>query len=157
MILLCYDGSQDSQTAIARAGELLPGQAATVLTVWEGFVEVLERSGGMGFWPGGIDFQEIDAATEQRARERAEAGAELARRAGLDARPCARKRGATIAATILAEADVVNAAAIVLGTRGLTGLKSLLLGSVSHAVVQHAGRPVIIVPSNELAARRASC
>ena len=56
----------------------------------------------------------------------------------------------------LSEADDAKANAIVLGTRGLTGLKSLMLGSVSHAVVQHADRPVIIVPSPEITAKRAA-
>jgi nucleotide-binding universal stress UspA family protein len=58
--------------------------------------------------------------------------------------------------TIPSEADEVAADAIVLGTRGLTGLKSLMLGSVSHAILQHADRPVIVVPSPEVAARRAA-
>ena len=35
---------------------------------------------------------------------------------------------------------------IVLGARGLSTFKSLVLGSVSHGVVQHAHRPVLIVP-----------
>lgn len=43
---------------------------------------------------------------------------------------------------------------IVIGTRGLTGVKSLLLGSVSHAVVQHADRAVLVVPSPEIAEAR---
>jgi nucleotide-binding universal stress UspA family protein len=42
-----------------------------------------------------------------------------------------------------------------MGSRGLTGVKSLLLGSVSHAVIQHADRTVIVVPSPEVAAARA--
>jgi hypothetical protein len=38
VILICYDGSPDAQAAIARAGELFHGQAATVLTVWVAFI-----------------------------------------------------------------------------------------------------------------------
>jgi nucleotide-binding universal stress UspA family protein len=42
-----------------------------------------------------------------------------------------------------------------MGSRGLTGVKSLLLGSVSRSVIQHADRTVIVVPSPEVAAARA--
>jgi len=43
-------------------------------------------------------------------------------------------------------ADRHDAAAIVMGSRGLTGLTSMLLvGSVSSAVLHHAGRPTLIV------------
>jgi nucleotide-binding universal stress UspA family protein len=48
----------------------------------------------------------------------------------------------------------VGASAILMGSRGLTGLKSVLLGSVSHAVIQHADRAVIVVPSQEVASER---
>jgi nucleotide-binding universal stress UspA family protein len=157
VILLCYDGSADAQAAIDRAGELLGGQPATVLTVWEPFIEVMTRTGGgFGFGGATVDVDEIDARSEQAAREQAQAGAEHAGRAGLNAQPRITARRETIADTILAEADDVGADAIVLGTRGLTGLKSLLLGSVSHAVVQHADRPVVVVPSPEVAAERAA-
>lgn len=156
MILICYDGSPDSQAAIAQAGELLHGQSATVLTVWEPFIDVMCRvGGGMAYWDG-VDLAEIDTESERTARARAEEGVELARAASLQAEGRTRARGATIAETILADADDVNAKAIVLGTRGLTGLKSLMLGSVSHAVLQHAARPVIVVPSPEIAAKRAA-
>jgi hypothetical protein len=51
MILLCYDGSPDSRSAVDRAGELMPGEPATVLTVWEPFIEVITRTGaGMAYW-----------------------------------------------------------------------------------------------------------
>ena len=33
-----------------------------------------------------------------------------------------------------------------MGSRGLTGIKSLLLGSVSRGVLTHADRPVMVVP-----------
>ncbi len=157
MILICYDGSPDAKSAIEHAGELLGGQSATVLTVWEPFVEVMARSGaGLGFGGAMVDTDEIDAASERAAHERADEGVERARRAGLNPQPRTAARGATIAQTILSVADEVGAGMIVLGTRGLTGLKSLLLGSVSHAVLQHADRAVIVVPSPEVAAERAA-
>lgn len=156
MILICYDGSPDSQAAIAHAGELMRGESATVLTVWEPFINVMSRVGaGLAYWDG-VDLEEIDAESERNAQARAEEGAEQARQAGLNPQPRNRARGATIAETILSEADEVGANTIVLGTRGLTGLKSVLLGSVSHAVLQHADRPVIVVPSPEIAAKRAA-
>ena len=40
MILICYDGSADAQAATDRAGELFGAQPATVLTVWERFLDV---------------------------------------------------------------------------------------------------------------------
>jgi nucleotide-binding universal stress UspA family protein len=155
LILLCYDGSVDAQAAIERAGELLSGQPATVLTVWEGFAEVLARTGS-GLGVSALNFEEIDETCEQRARARAQEGVERARQAGFVAEPRVQERGATVWGTVLEQADDVGADAIVLGTRGLTGLKSLLLGSVSSGVIQHADRPVIVVPSPAVAAKRAA-
>jgi nucleotide-binding universal stress UspA family protein len=50
--------------------------------------------------------------------------------------------------------EEVDASAIVMGPRGLTGLKSLLIGSVSHEVIQSADRTVIVVPSPKVVASR---
>ncbi len=157
MIVIGYDGSPDSQAAIQRAGELFGGEPAVVLTVWEPFLEVMSRTGA-GVWTGleGVDIEEIDAASAAVARTRAEEGAERAQRAGLAAQPCARPRDLTVADAILAEAEQENAKAIVVGTRGLTGLKSVMLGSVSHAVMRQTARPVVVVPSAKIAAAPAA-
>src|SRR5262249_32171873 len=111
---------------------------------------------GAGLPIGEVDYEKLDSSNEEHARELAQAGAKLAGEAGLKAEARIRVRQGSIADTVLAEAGGGDAEAIVLGTRGLTGLKSLFWGSVSHAVVQRADRPVIVVPSAELAADRAA-
>ncbi len=155
MILICFDGSDDSRTAIGHAAELMNGQPATVLTVWKPFIEVLtQNSFGVVPLAPGMDIEEIDAATRAQADSLAEEGAELARQAGLDPQARTRSQQSTVANAILDEAEAVSASAIVIGSRGLTGVKSLLLGSVSHAVIQHADRTVIVVPSPKIATER---
>jgi nucleotide-binding universal stress UspA family protein len=155
MILIAYDGSVDAQAAIDRSGELLKGEPATVLAVWERFADIIARSGG-GFSAGDIDYDALDQSAENQAHQLAQEGAERAQRAGLTAEARAADREQSIPATILTQAEAVEASAIVMGTRGLTGLKSLVLGSVSHGVLQHADRPVLIVPSPAVAAERAA-
>jgi nucleotide-binding universal stress UspA family protein len=158
MILVSYDGSADSEAAIDRAAQLMPGAETTVLTVWEPFLDAVTRNGslgiGMGMAGGYGDDEKIDEASRQAALSTATAGAERATAAGLVARPrCAARRGG-VANTIVAAAADEDADVIVLGTRGLSGVKSFLLGSVSHAVAQHADRPVLVAPSPGVAARR---
>jgi nucleotide-binding universal stress UspA family protein len=152
-ILVCFDGSADAQAAIQTAGALFAGHEATVLTVWEGLSEVIARTGA-GLAAAPLDFEDIDRASETAARERADDGCALARVAGLDAQPRTAEQNLTVWGTIIDQADALGADAIVLGSRGLTGVKSLLLGSVSHAVLQHADRPVIVVPGAQVARKR---
>ena len=150
MILICYDGSTDAKEAIACGARMLRGQRATVLTVWSPF-----DTAALGLAGGVEDMQESDEAGRLHAEHQAEAGARLAIELGFDAESRTVDRRTTIADAILGEADALEATAILMGSRGLTGVKSLLLGSVSHAVIQHADRTVIVVPSPEVAAARA--
>lgn len=155
MIFIACDGSIDAQAAIDRAGELFTGQPATVVTVWEQFIDVVARTGA-GAPIGEVDYERLDQSSEEQALRRAEEGAERAVRAGLEPQSRAVLRENSIAATILAQADEAGARVIVVGTRGLTGLKSLLLGSVSHGILQRADRPVLVVPSPATASERAA-
>jgi nucleotide-binding universal stress UspA family protein len=155
MILICYDGSDDAKAAVDEAGKLLGGQPATVLTVWQPFAEALAATPlGWGIAPGVLDIEEADSASRQAAQGLAEEGAEMARQAGFNAQAREISQLQTAADTILAEADAIGASAIVMGSRGLTGIRSLLLGSVSHAVLQRADRTVIVVPSPAVASSR---
>jgi nucleotide-binding universal stress UspA family protein len=150
VILICYDGSTDAKEAIAHGARMLRGQRATVLTIWSPF-----DTAALGLAGGVEDMQDSDEAGRSHAEQQAEAGGRLAIELGFDAESRTVDRRTTIADAILGEADALDATAILMGSRGLTGVKSLLLGSVSHAVIQHADRTVIVVPSPEVAAARA--
>jgi nucleotide-binding universal stress UspA family protein len=160
MILACYDGSADAQAAIDRAGLLMPGSDAVVLVIWETILEMMTRNGSLGMGLGmvgaygGGDDADADAEIEKAAVATAAGGAQRAAAAGLVASPRTARRNDDIAAVILTVAADVDADVIVLGTRGLGGVKSLMLGSVSHAVLHHADRAVLVVPSPDLADRR---
>ncbi len=60
-----------------------------------------------------------------------------------------------MANAIITAAESFDADAIVMGTRGPGGgVPSILLGSVSDAVVHHAGRAVLVVPAAATEERR---
>lgn len=159
MILVPYDGSADAQAAITRAGLLAPGAQTTVLTVWAPFIDSLSGTGagvGLGLTDA-YAFAEpdaIDAASREAALATATEGAQRAVDARLAATPLCESRDRDVASTILGVAADLDADLIVMGTRGLGGVMAFMLGSVSHAVVRHADRAVLLVPSSELLQER---
>ena len=91
------------------------------------------------------DLSEIAAAAEQAATTCAAEGAALAVAAGLDAEPLVRQAAGPVWPTILETSEQLDASVVVLGSRGLTGISTLMLGSVSDAVLHHTRRPTFIV------------
>ncbi|XP_045164882.2 universal stress protein Slr1101-like isoform X1 [Mercenaria mercenaria] len=53
--------------------------------------------------------------------------------------------------TICEQAGKLKASCIVMGTRGHSGLKKLILGSVSNYVLHHAGVPCSVIPLKQKA------
>jgi nucleotide-binding universal stress UspA family protein len=143
-ILLCYDGSDDAFRAIQFAGTLFAGRTAIVLAVWEHYSVLSGVSR--------VDDELVQEATEALAAD----GCERARDAGFSATPVAVEAQHGVADAIIDAADEHDALLVVMGTRGNTGIRSLLLGSVSHAVAHHAHRPLLIVPSQPLADARSA-
>jgi nucleotide-binding universal stress UspA family protein len=86
----------------------------------------------------------VDEIAAELAEEKVKQGVALASSAGFAARGQV-AHGKTWRA-ICEVASEIDAAAIILGARGLSRMGSLLLGSVSSAVLAHAERPVLVVP-----------
>jgi nucleotide-binding universal stress UspA family protein len=139
-VLVCYDGSSDAERAIDAAAAFFSPGRAVVLSVAPTLTFAESMAATSSVVPGGA-FEELNKADALR---RAEAGAVRARCAGLEA-----DAHATIAPTTwegIVDVAEVDAAVIVIGSRGLSGLRERARGSVSHDVATHAQRPVLIVP-----------
>ena len=149
-VLLCYDGSEGAAVAITAAGRILGPRKAIVLTVWEpvavwqpydpatGLTAPLSKLASRALG--------LDEIAHDLAEERVTAGSELAREAGFEAQ--CRTAGGKPWRVICDVAHDIDAEPIVVGARGLSRVQSALLGSVSAAVVQHARRPVLVVPGH---------
>jgi nucleotide-binding universal stress UspA family protein len=91
------------------------------------------------------DFVELDRAASAAGSRLADEGARIARAAGFHAEPVAVKATGPVWRTLVEIADNNDAALIVIGSRGHTGIRSLLLGSVSNAVIHHAHQPTLVI------------
>jgi osmotically inducible protein OsmC len=92
-----------------------------------------------------FDFVEVNRAAAELGARVAADGARIAQLAGLRAEPLAVEATGPVWKTIVDIADRNDAATIVMGSRGLAGLRSMLLGSVSSAIVHHADRPTLVI------------
>lgn len=131
-ILLAVDGSKESASAVPLAADLAKKSGGEVV-VFHVREHVVGRGGS---WELEDDAQSqalVDkvkselAAADVKASGRVDAG--LAGHTAL---------------AILDAADAEGADLIVMGTRGRSDLKGLLLGSVAHKVIQLGNRPVLV-------------
>ena len=143
-ILIGYDGSDFAKAAVKRAAEELgAGRRAVIATVFEPLGKVpLFAVAGMAVDPDTV--QQLHQNAAQAAGKIAEEGAVLAREAGFEAETAA-VEGDPVWDRLVELAEDRDADLIVIGSRGLSGVKHALLGSVAAAVAQHSKRSVLIV------------
>jgi nucleotide-binding universal stress UspA family protein len=149
-VLIAYDGSDTARRAVREAGRLFDSRQALVVTVWEPGLAYESEAPieGLEMPAVPIDIEgarELEEELHQRAVRTAQAGAELAQSVGLQARGLAVADEVHVADTIVGLARERGVAAIVVGSRGLKGLRARLEGSTSNAVLKHAPCPVVVV------------
>jgi nucleotide-binding universal stress UspA family protein len=142
-IVVGVDGSEGSRRALHWAANeaAARGDDLTLVYVWERPQAYAPL--GLGAYP--IDPEPIQEAAQSVLDGLVQEARELA--------PDVPARGLLVegppAGALLDAAR--SADLLVVGSRGLGGFRSLLLGSVSHQVVQHAPCPVVIVPAHDTA------
>ena len=147
VLLVGFDGSHEAAIAIAVAARLMPDRPVRVAHIWSSpdvgsatYRRLAHRS-----W--------TTEHFERLAREEAAAsavgvaggGVALARAAGWTAEPLVRGERSDAGFDLAALAEELRPAAVVVGSRGLGGVRGLL-GSVSEVVVRRSPVPVLVVP-----------
>jgi nucleotide-binding universal stress UspA family protein len=149
-VILCYDGSPEAAEAIAHAGELLRGRPAIVVSAWK---EILEETLSTAMTRPVADLVDANKRERESAEQFATQGVRLAERAGFRAQPLVVKADGPLWEAIELVAEEHDAKLVVCGT-GRSGIKAALPGNLASALVNHASRPLLVVPSARAAAQR---
>ena len=149
-VIAAFDGSSESSAAVREAAALFGHRRIVVVTVWEpGLAAMVMSTPDVMGTPYGLpsaeEVERVDSIEHDHAAAVAEAGARLARSLGATAEPLVVGEGVNVAETMAALAERYDAAAIVVGSRGLGGVRARLLGSTSRKLVHDAPRPILVV------------
>jgi len=151
LVIIAYDGSPAARHAVVDAAKIVGSCRILVTTVWE---EGLAYAGPTVPGPDTMMIStpvdpetalRLDRSFHEHAERVSNEGAALARSLGLDAEPLALPDEGSVARTILRLARERHAAAIVVGSRGLSGFRAKLEGSTSKGLLKHAPCPVVVV------------
>ena len=149
-VVVAYDGSAEARAALEEAATLFQGRRLVIASVWEPGLAIAMSPAidptGIGYAaPTGEAIAAMDRAQRDGATEVAGEGVGIARELGASAEAYPVPDERDVAVTIADLADELDACAVVVGSRGLGGVKSKLLGSTSAELLRRAGRPVLVV------------
>ena len=141
-ILVCLDGSRRSAAAAGAGAEISAATGAALHVVYVMRAERYRPQFGPEAWAGwqeNLRRASRDAGSwvqEKADQIRKEAGAKSAEAHLVFGEP---------AREVIRLAEEIGAGMVVVGSRGLGGVRRMLLGSVSEAIVEHAPCPVMVV------------
>jgi nucleotide-binding universal stress UspA family protein len=151
-VVVAFDGSPESVEAVREAAALFRDRLIVVVTVWEPGMAMAATMmpagevGGASYIPPTLgEIEAVDKAQLDHAQAAAEAGARLVTEAGATAEALPVPDSADVADTIAAIAEQRDAAALVVGARGMGRMKSALVGSTSRRLQHDTRRPLLVV------------
>jgi nucleotide-binding universal stress UspA family protein len=154
-VLVGYDGSPSAAGAIEYGARLLPDAAVRIVHLWAppfADVELRRR-----VWRRARSLDELQSLLETEgaadAERIAKEGVALATASGWAAEPLTHRSLGGEGFAIARLAEDLEPAAVVVGSRGLSGLRAVL-GSASDFVVHYSPVPVLVVPHPLLADER---
>ncbi len=134
-LVLGYDESPGAEQALRVAVDVAVRLGEPLILVYG-----LAPPGGMG-----EEFSAHKEALVELGRHATARALEVAQAAGLDAK--VELVVAKPAEALISVADACNATVIVVGTSGESPIKSAMLGSTPHKLLQLSTRPVLCVPA----------
>lgn len=143
-LLVAYDGSDAADAAIGAVCSLFPRAGVRILSAWETPAYWDAAFGTNGLVDPILD---REAELQHAALVVADRGAAVARELGIDASPLPVPATHGIGRTIVDTARDLDFDAIAVGSHGHSGISRAVLGTTAHYVVQHADRPVLVVPA----------
>ena len=147
-ILVCTDGSEQSKKAMEEAAKIAGGCSVDEVTV----IHTYERTQVFPMWDEGyhIAQEELERLRRMEAQDRRDEKEKLLQEAvdffaGKNIKANKILVEGHPAETIAKIADEEGYDMLVVGSRGLGGLKKLMLGSVSNALLQEVSTNVLVV------------
>jgi nucleotide-binding universal stress UspA family protein len=139
-ILLATDGSEEADLAALRAVDLADASDSELHVVHVGVVPSFLKS-----YPGTLGYYDkLYEQIEEESRELLRKQTWRVKAVGGTVAGTHLRMG-EVALEIVALAEELGADLIVMGSRGLGGVRRALMGSVSDSVVRHAHCPVLVV------------